>query len=81
MCGSNTRARATFTRTRFLVYGFRLLGGAFFAGAHVTGTRRAGPAKPLPERWIDHAPLNFTYLGVIVLRDVDHAPTNKLTTK
>jgi len=49
-CGSNTRARATFTRTRFLVYGFRLLGGAFFAGAHVTGTRRAGPAKPLPER-------------------------------
>ena len=43
---------------------------------------RAGLAKPLPERWIGHAPLNFTYLRVIFWHDVDHvdyAPTNKLT--
>ena len=38
---------------------------------------RAGPAQSLPERWIDHAPLNFTYLGVMFRHDVDHAPTNK----
>ena len=43
---------------------------------------RAGLAKPLPERWIGYAPLNFTYLSVIFWHDVDHvdyAPTNKLT--
>ena len=25
-----------------------------------------------------HAPLNFTYLGVIFVHDVDHVPTHKL---
>ena len=38
----------------------------------------AGPTKPLPERWIGRAPLNFTYSGVIFRRDVDDAQTNKL---
>ena len=35
----------------------------------------AGPAKPLPERWIGHAPLKFTYFGVIFLHE--RTPTNK----
>ena len=35
-------------------------------------------AKKLPERQVDHAPLNFTYLGVIFGHDVDHGPTYKL---
>ena len=34
--------------------------------------------QSLPERWIGHAPLNCTYLGVNFGHDVDHAPTNKL---
>ena len=34
--------------------------------------------QSLPERWIGHAPLNCTYLGVIFGHDVGHAPTNKL---
>ena len=41
-------------------------------------TVRAGPTKSLPERWIGHAPLNFTYFGVIFGHDVHHAPTHKL---
>ena len=35
---SNTRSRKILTRSRFVVNGFRLLGGPFFAGGHDTGT-------------------------------------------
>ena len=47
-----------------------LLNAVFFVS-------RAGPAQSLPKRWIGHASLKFTYLGVMFGHDVDHEPTNK----